>query len=382
MLAPMMALLYWIVRRQSSTVALEGGAYVSTKLKLKSTPSVESEEQLSSLNLEDFNSSVSLLPVTQFTPHVMALITTINLSSVTDCPNYYKLQIDKPMSVPTILGFSRIGIIIENEWTKLMSQIFSRPGRVLKSNITFGTTWGDYNLPGGSCVGSSSPGGNTTMTNFLSIKAQVVADPADESVWGKFAISWGNRSKVPIFRGTGYGAKGDCNTYESVLSNPDSVRLKAVDFSVDYPTLLNARLSMRTFKAPCWHFNASNGLDKLMLVDDIDKKLYYTNYQAALVIGGIGAAFRLDSHLSTGTAVVLQQFQYEEWFTHLLKPWVHYIPLAQDLSNLNETMHWVRDHPLEVQAIGAHGLDFYNQFLSFSRNEEHVYEFLMRLPST
>jgi hypothetical protein len=284
------------------------------------------------------------------------------------------------MSVPTtILGFSRTGTPIKNEWTRLMNRIFARPGRVLTSNITFGTTWGDYNLPDNSCIGSSSPGGNMAMTNFLSIKAQVEADATEESVWGKSTIPWENRSKVPIFRGTGYGAKGDCNTYESVLSNPDSVRLKAVDFSVDHPSLLDARLSPRTFKAPCWKLNSTNGLDKLMLVDDIGKEQYYTHYQVALVLGGIGAAFRLDSHLSTGTAVVLQTFQFEEWFTHLLSPWVHYIPLAEDLSNLNETVHWVRDHPLEVRAIGARGQDFYNQFLSFSRNEEHVYEFLLQL---
>lgn len=349
------------------------------------------------------NSSTSLpftiigttnMPATQFTPHVLALISSINRSSVTRCPNYYKLEVGMPMTVPIVRGFyssnnkdtGTIDTQIENAWTKLMVRIFSRPGRVLQSNVTFGTTWGDYNGDNPehrSCIGSSNPGGTMSITNFLTMKAQVAAnDLTVESVWGKFAVPWENRSTIPVFRGTGYGAKGEkCETYQDVLADPQAIRLKAVDFSVDHPSLLDARLTQRTFKASCWKFNATNGLDKIMLVDDVASELYYTNYQVALVLGGIGAAFRLDAHLSTGTAVVLQQFYYEEWFTSLMQPFVHFIPLAEDLSNLNETMHWIRDHPVDVRAIGERGQSFYQEYLSFSRNEEHIFELLFRLSS-
>ena len=37
----------------------------------------------------------------------------------------------------------------------------------------------------------------------------------------------------------------------------------------------------------------------------------------------------------------------EEW----LEPWVHYIPLKDDLSNVEERVQWVRNHDKEAQAI-------------------------------
>ena len=62
-----------------------------------------------------------------------------------------------------------------------------------------------------------------------------------------------------------------------------------------------------------------------------------------------------------------------------LEPFVHYIPLKEDLSDLNETMHWVRDHPNEVKAIAERGRQFYDDYLSFPKTADHWYEFLYKL---
>ena len=162
----------------------------------------------------------------------------------------------------------------------------------------------------------------------------------------------------------------------------ESPRVAAVHFSLGHPTLLNARLSARTFNAPCWQTNtteATRRLQRLRLVDDIAPSIYYEHYQVALVLGGIGAAFRLTHHLSTETAVILQDWIYQEWFTALLIPWVHYIPLQRNLSNLEEVLVWTKDHPNHVQKIAQAGQRFYQDFLSYSQNEEHIYEFVYRL---
>jgi Glycosyl transferase family 90 len=41
---------------------------------------------------------------------------------------------------------------------------------------------------------------------------------------------------------------------------------------------------------------------------------------------------------------MLQEWEYQEWYTKYLIPHVHYIPLANDLSNLNSAMHWIVNH--------------------------------------
>jgi len=47
--------------------------------------------------------------------------------------------------------------------------------------------------------------------------------------------------------------------------------------------------------------------------------------------------------------MVLKDCKFEEWFVHYIKPYVHYIPLKEDLYDIKEVMEWVLDHPNEVK---------------------------------
>jgi hypothetical protein len=60
-------------------------------------------------------------------------------------------------------------------------------------------------------------------------------------------------------------------------------------------------------------------------------------------------------------------------------PDVHYIPLSEDLRDLNETLHWVQDHPVEVKAIADQGRLFWEKYLTFQNHEEHIFELVYRL---
>ena len=42
-------------------------------------------------------------------------------------------------------------------------------------------------------------------------------------------------------------------------------------------------------------------------------------------------------------------------YSHLLRPWTHYIPIARDLSDIADRVAWVDDHPDEAAAIAANG---------------------------
>jgi hypothetical protein len=44
--------------------------------------------------------------------------------------------------------------------------------------------------------------------------------------------------------------------------------------------------------------------------------------------------------------------EYTSWaMEELLEPWMHYIPLKSDLSNVEEMVQWMLDHPAEAQRI-------------------------------
>jgi hypothetical protein len=146
------------------------------------------------------------------------------------------------------------------------------------------------------------------------------------------------------------------------------IRIMAVHFSREHPDLLDAGVANTPWgqesSALAWRENATNGLHIFLPLDPIAPAQYFTNYQCALVLGGIGAAYRLTWHLAWGTAVVLQPFHDELWYTRFLVPNVHIIPIAKDGSNITEVMRWIQANPTAVQRIGAAGQAFYEYHLA------------------
>jgi Glycosyl transferase family 90 len=39
----------------------------------------------------------------------------------------------------------------------------------------------------------------------------------------------------------------------------------------------------------------------------------------------------------------------------LLQPWVHYIPVSNDLSDVEEKVQWIVDHDIDAQQIARNG---------------------------
>eukprot|EP00580_Thalassiosira_gravida_P009406 CAMPEP_0201648028 /NCGR_PEP_ID=MMETSP0493-20130528/36915_1 /ASSEMBLY_ACC=CAM_ASM_000838 /TAXON_ID=420259 /ORGANISM="Thalassiosira gravida, Strain GMp14c1" /LENGTH=138 /DNA_ID=CAMNT_0048123595 /DNA_START=20 /DNA_END=433 /DNA_ORIENTATION=+ len=128
------------------------------------------------------------------------------------------------------------------------------------------------------------------------------------------------------------------NASELSSDNGHQKRLSLVHFSKLHPDLVNARFhrtknTRASVVVSMWEQNATNGMFRVLPFNEIPKEKYYTEYQAHVVMGGIGAAFRMARLMNQGIAVILQDYPYEEWFTHLLTPYVNYIPLNQNLSN-------------------------------------------------
>ena len=47
----------------------------------------------------------------------------------------------------------------------------------------------------------------------------------------------------------------------------------------------------------------------------------------------------------------LQEREFEEWFYQYLVPYVHFIPLRNDLSDLEEKYNWAVNNPNEADKI-------------------------------
>lgn len=163
-------------------------------------------------------------------------------------------------------------------------------------------------------------------------------------------LNWSNKKAVAVFRGSATG----CGFTEET-----NMRMKAAALGRQYPDLLNAGLVS---------YNDNPKIHKTGRVGYIDSKKYnrfkvrpipfneQSKFKYLLHIDGNVAAYRLGVSLLLGSVILLQESGSQLWFQHMMKPWVHYVPVAADLSDLIERIEWCKSHDAECEAIAAASL--------------------------
>lgn len=79
--------------------------------------------------------------------------------------------------------------------------------------------------------------------------------------------------------------------------------------------------------------------------------------------------------LLSNCAVFKQESPYLIWCTNALRPWTHYIPFKEDLSDILERLQWAKDHDAEAKQIAENG----RQFAKENLMPEHLYLFCYKV---
>ncbi|MBP9841150.1 MAG: hypothetical protein KBC64_01845 [Simkaniaceae bacterium] len=66
------------------------------------------------------------------------------------------------------------------------------------------------------------------------------------------------------------------------------------------------------------------------------------------------------------------------WFYRGLQPWVHYVPVAHDFSNLEEMVTWCRDHDDLCKQIASHATAFMKKYQSPEMYFKYAYLVLLK----
>ena len=66
--------------------------------------------------------------------------------------------------------------------------------------------------------------------------------------------------------------------------------------------------------------------------------------------------------LASGSVLLLQH-RWSQFFYPGLKPWIHYVPLKYDISDLIERYEWLIAHPSQAKIIGENGQRFAKEIL-------------------
>src|SRR5579872_1240329 len=180
------------------------------------------------------------------------------------------------------------------------------------------------------------------------------------------APSWERKRNQLIWRGS--TAQG---SLDGELMRPDNVhrfsRVILCGLSQSYPHLIDAKFtffaqggehipSLQAFQAKSMPF------EELML------------YKYQIFIDGNVSAYSASGwKFFTNSLIFKPESQWIQWYYGALKPYVHYIPIKEDLADLVEKVQWARDHDGEAKALAKNCREFALTHLTLPDNLLYLY---------
>eukprot|EP00327_Prymnesium_parvum_P033337 CAMPEP_0195601360 /NCGR_PEP_ID=MMETSP0815-20121206/5044_1 /TAXON_ID=97485 /ORGANISM="Prymnesium parvum, Strain Texoma1" /LENGTH=442 /DNA_ID=CAMNT_0040740897 /DNA_START=27 /DNA_END=1355 /DNA_ORIENTATION=- len=168
---------------------------------------------------------------------------------------------------------------------------------------------------------------------------------------------WETRLNLALFRGKATGGRA-----VDAAGRPSSMRARAAAFSVLHSDLLDARFAGRgglgaiepnEARARNWSDDAS-----YMTWSDT------LRYRAQLVLDGNTLPDRLSFILASMTAVLKQESPRRESFHKMMQPYIHFVPVAHNLSNLEQQLKWALSNSSRLHAIAMNGAALALRFMS------------------
>jgi hypothetical protein len=134
--------------------------------------------------------------------------------------------------------------------------------------------------------------------------------------------TWAHRLSKAVWRGSTTG--GPAREYEI-----NSSRARLVRLSLDNPGLLDARFTTCLVNAATCRIMEKEGM-----MGQSMSHMEQLKFKMVVMVDGNSLPDRFAHQLALGSVILKQESQHEEFWYKDAIPWVHYIPVANDLSNL------------------------------------------------
>ena len=85
-------------------------------------------------------------------------------------------------------------------------------------------------------------------------------------------------------------------------------------------------------------------------------------YAILIDVEGYGYSGRLKYLLFSQRPILLVERPHKEYFYEFMKPWIHYIPVNRDLSNLIDMIDWIKKNYKDAEVIAQNALNFAKKY--------------------
>ena len=181
-------------------------------------------------------------------------------------------------------------------------------------------------------------------------------------------IIWNDKIPVAIFRGSATGSMELKYNQRLQISKLDN------EWKLTKPGLINAGIVS---------WNSRDKIDSHYQINYIKPKLMNNigiflkekipmneqiKYKYILNIDGHSKPNRTSYLLQCGSLMLMVESKYVIgdvcWYSDLLKPFIHYIPIKYDFSDLEEKIIWCRNHDDDCKLIVQNAKKLYNEYLT------------------
>ena len=187
-------------------------------------------------------------------------------------------------------------------------------------------------------------------------------------------ISWDDKIPTAIFRGSSTGAGVTIHTNQRLkVAHLSFLRTKDPRDNLYY---IDAGITNWNIR-PKKHMKKNN-LQSIKIHELpfglVDKLSYQdqSKYKYVIHIAGHVFSFRLSLEMSMKSVILLVTSKWKIWFFDKLQPYVHFVPVKEDLSDLIDQIKWCKDHDEECKQIAQNAFDFYQTFLQ----KDGIFDFL------
>jgi len=165
----------------------------------------------------------------------------------------------------------------------------------------------------------------------------------------RYDTPWHEKINMAVFRGQLTGA---IDGYAKGLNDEQNclnLRRCRLVYKHGNSSLVHAKLTSTRNRIP----NVLNGVNLLGEAVTIRRLL---QYKAIIMLEGNDVASGLKWALLSQSVVLMPEPKHTSWaLEELLQPWVHYIPLNENATDVEEKMQWIVDHNDMAQRISERG---------------------------
>eukprot|EP00547_Thalassionema_nitzschioides_P018622 CAMPEP_0194254364 /NCGR_PEP_ID=MMETSP0158-20130606/31981_1 /TAXON_ID=33649 /ORGANISM="Thalassionema nitzschioides, Strain L26-B" /LENGTH=414 /DNA_ID=CAMNT_0038992365 /DNA_START=49 /DNA_END=1293 /DNA_ORIENTATION=+ len=160
---------------------------------------------------------------------------------------------------------------------------------------------------------------------------------------------WNKKRDVAIFRGQLTGALSVYDKHDSDTVNCKKMRRCRLVFQTNSSQIIDAKLTTTRNRLPAV-------IEGVQLISNSVSIREIMRHKAIIMLEGNDVASGLKWALLSQSVVLMPPPKHTSWcMEELLEPWVHYIPLKEDASDIETQMQWVLDNDEKAQQISLRG---------------------------